>query len=328
MKRIIRVVLVTLATVVLSACASKNPMDYLPQGDVYAAINSQKFHEQEGCKRLASILEKLGETASITNRPDVAYVSVKTGGGGMPALYLVAIGKPGMSRQLFDEVLKTAKTTPVKIAGLSGVRVSPKEGPALNPRSEFILLELSDSAVIGASLESDIQNMVAVSKRKMPGAASTPEFQKCQVLGQSVPLAVVADVSRFVAAVPPQALGPLAQGNPKAAEAIKNLRQISLTAQWDQAPKVELIAYTDENAARDLAALINFFMGMQRQQLPAALKSLAAAPTKEGLAMKWELPKEEADNWLSKLEKAVAELPSDPAKRQQALQEVLPTLFR
>ncbi len=323
MKTLLRVI--SMLAVILSfvGCASKNPVDYLPQGDIYVGINPPKFYSESGGKRLAEVLKKFNQEEFAPPQADTVLISLK-GIGPKPAVYLVMLTKPGAAKQILDEIAKTTQVTSVKAAGLSGYRVTasgtrPGEG-------SMLLMELSDSALLGALSEKDVENMIAASRKKTPGAVGTPEFARCQSLLTGAPFVAVANVSPFMGSM---SLGPLQKANPKAAEALQKVQTVSLTAHWDAQPKVELVAYTpDENAARDLSAFFNFFTNLQRDSLPPPLRNIGASPTKDGLAITLEIPKDTADSWLNELENIAAALPSDPAKRRDALRSALPNRMR
>jgi predicted small lipoprotein YifL len=327
MRQSLRFTFLILAAVLLAGCASRNPLDYLPEAKVYVAVNAKSFSAQDGCKRLTEILKKAGQDTYAPTSAEATYIAF-AGPMHQPTFYLAMNGKPGFVREVFDQVGKTAQTTPVKISGLSGLRVTPRTPTLPGAAASVVFLQLSDSAIIGASSEAELQKMIATSKKKNPGAVGTAEFTKCQTLVQNAPLALVANVTPFVDALG-AGLGPLAKQNPNAAKALQNLRMASLTASWDQQPTVEAVAYTpDEGAARDLAGLVNLFLTMQRNQLPPALQNINAAAGKDGMTIRLEIPKTMADEWLKKLDEAVANLPSDPDARAKALQAVIPTLFR
>lgn len=328
MRTITRGICLACAVFILSGCASKDPLDYLPQGKLYFAVNAVKCHSQSGCKRLAETFNKLGPQHMAPEQVEMAYFCLSDFRP-MPSFYLLILTKPGAIPTLLSEVTKNAKTTPIKVGGLSGYRVSPREGTAPTARSEMVLVQLSDSALLGAASEKDIETMIRASRKKVPGAAGTAEFTKCQQLASASPMTLVANIGELAATIPPNALGPLTKANPKAAEALQKINLVSLTAGWEQQPEIELTAYTpDETASRDLAALFNFFIGLQRGQLPPVLQSVVAKQSKDGLVISLQIPKETADEWLTKLEQAVANLPADPTKRAETFARTLPTLFR
>lgn len=328
MRTIGRGICIAAAVFILNGCASKNPLDYLPQGKLYFAVNAVKCNSQSGCKRLAETLKKLDQQDMASEQVETAYFCLSDFRT-VPSFYILIVTKPGAAPALLSDVIKNAKTTPVKVGGLSGYRVSPREATAPTPRSEIVLVQLSDSAVLGAASDKDIETMIRASRKKVPGAAGTPEFTKCQQLASASPMALVANVGELAAGIPPNALGPLTKTNPKAAQVLQNIQLVSLTAGWDQQPELELTAYTpDETASRDLAALFNFFIGLQRGQLPPVLQSVVAKQSKDGLVISLQIPKETADEWLTKLEQEVANLPADPTKRAETFARTLPMLFR
>jgi hypothetical protein len=328
MRSFVRITLLALVAGLLCACASKNPIDYLPQGKLYLTVNATKFQMEEGCKRLAEILKRFGQEDVAPQQAEMAYICLADFKP-QTSFYLVTLTKPGAAKTILEQATKTAQAAPVKVAGYTGYKLTPQNQVGPTSRAPLVLLQFSDSALIGASSEQEIETMVRVARKKVPGALGTPEFTKCQQLAQTRPLAIVANVGQFTSAIPPTSLGPLAKSNPKAAEALQKIQMVSLCASWDQQPNIELLAYMpDEAAARDLAALFNFFLNMQRNQLPAVAQNLAAKPSGEGLSLSLEIPKAQADEWLTKLDQLAATLPQDPAKRSAALGQALPTLFR
>ncbi|MCX7626151.1 MAG: hypothetical protein N2Z21_08070 [Candidatus Sumerlaeaceae bacterium] len=328
MRTFFRGICLAAVAILLSGCASKNPIDYLPQGKLYFAVNAMKFNSQSGCKRLAEISKKFGPQDVVADQVEMGYLCLSDLRP-VPSIYLLIITKPGAAPALLSNVAKSAKTTPVKVGGLSGYRVAPREETAQSARGEMVLVQLSDSAVLGAASDKDIETMIRTARKKVPHAAGTPEFRKCQQLASASPIALVADVTQFTAGISPTSLGPLAKANPKAAEALQKLQLVSMTANWDQQPEVELTAYTpDETASRDLATLFNFVIGLQREKLPPVIQNIAAKQAKEGLVISLQIPKEKGDEWLAALEQTVANLPSDPAKRGEAFVKTLPSLLR
>lgn len=326
MRKLSRYLVLLALAVGLFGCSSKEPLDYLPAGTGYIGINVQKFYSQQGCKRLAEVLKKIDPENTPPEKSDIAYVVLRdpSEGGGV---YVALIGKPGSADEIFASLQKNSKVTPVTVAGMKGYRVAPPT-PDPSNRNQMILVKLSDSAILASNTEAGIEEMKKASRKKVPGAAQSAEFMKCQTLSQENPFAFVANVSRYAGALA-TSLGPLAKANPKAAEALSKIQVSSLTAGWDNEPKINVVAYTsDEAAARDIATLANFMLGVQRNSLPPLLRSLVAVPSKDGISLELTIPKESADQWLDKLEQIVTSLPQDQQKRMQVLTQRLPELFR
>ncbi|MGB9690870.1 MAG: hypothetical protein ACPL7D_01735 [Candidatus Sumerlaeaceae bacterium] len=323
MRPFLRILWPLAIALLLAGCASKNPIDYLPEGEVYLGVNVPKFYAEQGGKRLAEIFKKLSEQQFISPQAEMVLLSLK-GLGPRPTLYLVATTKPGAANVMLEDVAKSAKATNVQVAGMPGYRIT---APKSTSQAESMLLvQLSDSALLGALSEKDLETMVATARKKNPSARDTAEFSKCQSLLLNAPFVAVADVAPYIRLLP---LDSLTKANPKAAEALQKIQTVSVTAHWDTQPIVECLAYTPEQqAASDLATLVNFMLVMQHATQGQAWQGISASPTQEGLSVTLEIPKETADHWLSELEKMAAELPRDPAQRSAALLTTLTKLFR
>lgn len=309
----------------LTGCASKDPLDYLPQGSAYVGVNVKNASGQAGMKRLGELLLRVDPATRSTPTIETLYTVIRdpADGGGV---YTAIVGA-GCSEQLMRQLRESGRATAATVAGRSAYRV--KTAAAAPQGGDIIFVKLSENAVLTASDDKGVEAMLATARKKIPGARGTGEFTKLQQLLQGHALAVVANASRYVSALGPSVAAGLSQVNPKAAHTLGQVNVVSLTGDWDQELRAEFTAYLAEPAAaQDLAALVNLLLGLQRNALPPVARQLAARATPEGVAVVLEVPREEADAWLSKLEKLVESLPADPQRRALAFSLGFPTLFR
>jgi hypothetical protein len=318
-----RLCVVLFAVAILSGCASKDPVDYLPDCVAYASMNMRQIREEPGSKRLLELSDKFNATRSgASEKVQQVYFGLKDfspGGGGV---FGIILGTPGMAESLLDE-FKTAGGAETKIDGKRAVKV---EG-------RYIVVELTDSGLLFTDRESNFDVMKQTSKKKNPGAVNSPVFRKLSSLSALKPITVVANIQQLTARAAPQ-LGMLAMLNPKGAEALQQVALASLTANWQQQPRIELTAYLDnEESRKELAGLINLLMGQMKSQpaladkIPPMIQQLEAKSGPDGVVVALDVPKEEADKMIVEMEKLSATLPSDPKQREAALQGLLMQRF-
>lgn len=317
-RRLIRTLLAGLIGLVLAGCTSRDPLDYLPRGMVYAGLNVERAKAEAGMKRFLDLLNKLsvsGSTNSDAVRNAYFVVGDPRAGGGLAAC---VVGTNGLAGDVFNRA-KSEGATPQKLNGFDALRL---------PQAAYII-RLSPGAVLIADSEKTFGKMLETAKKKSPSAATDSAFSKLQSLNSNHPFAVVANVAEFAGqASQAMAASPLGKGAAQASEAIRNITLLSLTAEWPEQPKVELIAYTQkEEDAKALAGLIQLVMMTQGSQLPPLLKNIRPASTPEGLVLSMEIPKEEADKFLAKLEEAGKDLPSDPAARKTEIEKRIQSLM-
>ncbi len=99
--------------------------------------------------------------------------------------------------------------------------------------------------------------------------------------------------------------------NPKGVEAIKKVQEVWLTLDWETQPVLDLqLKLPEASAAGDLAAMINFFLGFGKSipainSAPGAaalLTQLKAKPSEQGVGLRLEIPKQDADAFLQRIE--------------------------
>jgi outer membrane murein-binding lipoprotein Lpp len=313
------------ALVLLSGCASKEPMDYLPECAMYFGANMSKLRQQAGAMRLSKALEAL-EPASAGNSEKVSRF---VGGlhsfniGARPAVFGVVTGLPGLSNAVIEDARKTGNATETKIDGKRAVSFT---GGA-------VFVELTDAAMLMAGSESDITVMQQTARNKNPRGKNTLVYQRFNTLLGDHGVVVVANTEPVLSLARPQ-LAMIEKLDPKGYAAINKVKIAALMFDWDSAPKLQLTLFLDNKEDSDaLAALINNALLMAKmqpgvnQQISPILSNLTAKGEASGASMVVEIPKEQADEFLEKAEKAIADLPKDPKEREKAAQRLLMELM-
>ena len=316
---------VVAALILLSGCASKEPMDYLPECALYFGANMSKMRQQAGAMRLSKALEAL-EPASAGNSEKVGRF---VGGlqsfnfGARPAVFGVVTGLPGLSNAVIEDAKKTGNATETKIDGKRAVSFT---GGA-------VFVELTDAAMLMAGSESDITVMQQTARNKNPRGKNTLVYQRFNTLLGNHGVVVVANTEPVLSLARPQ-LAMIEKLDPKGYAAINKVKIAALMFDWDSAPKLQLTLFLDNKEDSDaLAALVNNALLMAKmqpgvnQQIPAFLSNLTAKGEATGASIVVEIPKNEADAFLDQAEKAIAALPKDPKQREEAAQRMMMELL-
>ncbi len=303
----------------LTGCASKEPLDYLPEGAAYLAINMDEVRESAGSQRLLKVIQQLGSSpVAADSKAQRLYFSFSAPPQG--SAYGVMTGRPGFAE---------AALADLKAAGGSDSKV---DGRRAVTSDKFSLSPMGDNAVLFFGAPSDLTRMIQTSKRKSPGAAQTRLFQKARDLATSGGVALAINSAPLLQAAGPQ-LGMLALMNPKGVETLKQSDSLLLTLDWDEAPSVEATITGPEDGRAQLADLINSLLGRLKESspgpargmggLPELVKRLTATSGPEGVELSLRFTPQEAESLLSRLESTAASLPTDPAERRKALQQAL-----
>lgn len=304
----------------LPGCSKPEALDYLPESQGYVTVNGQTAKEQPGMARLMKVMEKLSPESGTAPDMNRMYLGIDAAPGSQPVFYGVVTGNPGMADQIMAQ-LKTSGATETTAEGMPAVRTPEQQGMS------GLIVKQSDSAVLIASSDSALTKMVTTSKRKNPAAVNSPLFRQATTNSGSHAVAVTLNVSSYMAEAGPQ-LGMFAMMNPKGVEALKQVQTVSLFADWADQPKIALLAsLNDPEARNNLAGLVNMGLQMLVAQpgvaVPDFAKGLKAETNTDGVQLELALPKESADEMLTKLEQVATDLPSDPKEREKALQEAL-----
>lgn len=306
------------ATLLFAGCASKEPMDYLPEATFYMAMNMQVADSQPGAKRLFDSLQKMQVEAGANEKLTKMYMAFTGPQAGQPKFYGIMMGQAGMRDAGFAEA-KKAGATETKVSGRKAVEMKPK-----GTDRSVLLVDISDTGMAMVSTAADFEVMMKTAKKKNPAALAHAPFQKLMGLTGSHAIAASLNAGQFISQMGPQ-LQMLSALSPKGKEAIEQVQTIALTLDWDQQPVVEAIAYATADQGKEIANLGT--MGLQMVKAsgkagPAAgvLESLQVKSDAEGAKFTLALPKEPAEQALTKLESGIANLPADPQARQQAIQ--------
>lgn len=306
------------ALLVLGGCASREPMDYLPEGNAYMVLNMEQARSEAGTKRLLGVLQKLDSAMAATEeKADAVFLSFSGVPPGL-AVYGVAIGKEGFADQAVAD-LKAAGGAEAKYAGRNTVT-----------GEKFSLTPLGDNAVLLFQNPGELETMIGVSRRKQSGAAGRPLFENARQLATTASIALAVDAGPLLAAAGPQ-ITMLSLLNQKGAEALKRVQALLVTFSWTEQPRLHASLTGVTEGRDDLAALLNSMLDKAQgavapqggEGLKAVLDGVEVAPSPAGVEARLALPKEQSEEFLAKIEASATSLPSDPAERARALREAL-----
>jgi hypothetical protein len=279
----------------LTGCASKNPIDYLPETATYIAVNLDKLRSSEGGKRLLTAAEKNQPKPASADKLRTLYVAMDTTAR-PPVGYVVALGSAGFAKAA-EADLKSNGATEAKMAGQTVLT-----------SGTMTFLPIGDDGLLAFSNQAALEKMIATSKKKSPSALQSPVFKQVLSKQSSHGITIVADTAPIMGMAGGQLDG-LAMMNPKGAEALKEVKSISLVLDWDAQPQAEAVLILPaEDKRADLAALVNTMLTFattgaanspQMKGFAGMLKGLAAQPNSEGVALALTVPKETADQWLA-----------------------------
>lgn len=316
------------AMLVLAGCASKEPLDYLPEGQAYMAVNMAEVRNDAGTKRLMNVLQKLDQSAVRADNAAERMYFALAGTPPQLSVYGVMIGREGFADQALAD-LKAAGASEGKLAGRKAV-----------VGEKFSLSPISKRAVLFFSRETDLEKMIDTSKRKSPGAAQTALFRRTQRLSNEHGLLLTLNAGPLIAMAGPR-LGMLSMLNAKGADALKQAEALELTLDWDEKPAVRAALTCPQEGREDLATLLNMLLGQVKQSMQAMqtamqaqgqtamltlaggalLQKLEVKAGQEGVELTLEFPKEDSDALLARMEAMAENLPKDPAERAKALRE-------
>lgn len=306
------------ASMLLTGCGSKEPMDHLPECTSYVSVNMKQLREQAGAKRAIDVMGKLSDEAPPSvGKMERLYVGI-SGSMRQPSAYGVMQGTSGMSDELVAELNKQGGVTESKINGCKAYT-----------KNDVTFVVLSDAGAIFAR-QADIDTMFKVAKKKSPGASGSATFGKLSDLASS-PVRGVFNVESLISQMGDK-LAMMGQLNPKGADAVKEVRLVTLKFDWDAQPKLEVGALIDSSKAADLAGFVNAMLAMgkaamasNKAPVPGAelIQQLEAKADGDAVKIALDVPKDMADGALEKLEGVVATLPKDKDQRKQAIQQAM-----
>lgn len=300
---------------ILSGCASREPLDYLPEAPNYLAFNMEKIRSAEGTRRATEALEKLQQDAGSWTDPSMsrAYVAIEGGPGRNGTWASVAVGSAGFAERQMNKLRKEGGTEK-KVHGRTVITSGPVNMSAVGETG--LLIFGSDDT---------LDRMIRTSKKKAPGAATSSDFQTLRKLSDSHAVAIVADASPLLSAASP-AMQQVRMINPKGADALQQVELLSLTGDWEAQPELRLTLHkSGEEGRAELATLVNFGLGMvapsMAGNLPSGLatllKGLKAETNADGVTMSIAVPKGEADQFLQALESGDFKMPDGPRRQRR-----------
>jgi hypothetical protein len=311
-------ILAALSALLLFGCASKDPMDYIPEADAYMGTNSQVARNQAGMVRLSKAFQTIAK-ATDTSKLNRVYMAIKPASQSV-SVYGVYIGMAGMSDELFAGV-KSRGGTEMKIEGRKAISA---KNAMPNAKSGYFI-RISDSSAAFVINQEDFKTMLSTAKKKSPSALNSQAFQKLISLTGSHASAATTNASQYIGRIGPR-INALAAYSPKGVEALKQLQIVSLTADWEQRPVIEATAYLNEQQAKDLAGMVQVGLQMLKMSgkgaaIASMLSNMLQVNTDtDGMKLTMNLPKDESESILSSLESGVKNLPEDPKAREQAIQ--------
>lgn len=311
--RLIRLALPLVAALLLGGCASKDALDYLPESVAYVCLNLDKIRSQAGSARL---LEAAKEAEPGM---DMSKVS---------RMYFAASNYTPRA-EFYGAVIGVSGTTPSWMNYFKGKGATDHklDGRKALKMQETIFLPLSDNAFVFSS-ESGIKKMIETSKKKNPGALTTPLFQKVNAMSHA--LSVVLDAKPIASTAGPQ-LGLLTMMNPAAGQALQNAETGTVLFDWDQQPRLEAsLTLADQQAATNASAFLNGLMqqagaaaaqagAIQTAGAQSMLQQMKTVSADRDVKVTLDIPKADADKALAQMEQTVKSLPKDPAQREEAL---------
>ncbi len=319
---IARLAAITAGSLILTACASKEPLDYLPESNAYILINAEKAYQDAGSKRLMEVAEKFQTNAAGKAKGKKMYIGLAGFPSAQPKVCGVMIGDDSFSKAALED-LKTAGGTVSKVDGRDAV--SYKQPGVQAPGAEMTFATLSPSAILLTNSPAARDLMTNTAKRKSPAAVNHALFRSANSdLGiHTFTFAINTEPLLNMAG---QQINMLKGMNPKGAEALQKMKVAKIVADWEQEPKVTVSLVVDDKEGREaLAALVNFGAQMMKanpnaDKMPDFVKGIQAKAGTDAVEIPVVVPKEMADKAIAALEEMSKDLPKDPVARQQAMQ--------
>ncbi|MCX7020521.1 MAG: hypothetical protein NTY46_16330 [Candidatus Sumerlaeota bacterium] len=317
MNRFVSSTVILSTALLLPGCDSREPMDYLPDCPAYLCVNSSQIQSQAGAKRLTDAMRKINNKQDVViGKSDRTYLGLANFGPS-PNMYGVMTGQAGYTNSALNE-LKNNGGVETKIDGRRAVTIN-----------DVCMVELSETALLLAGNRSDYETMARTAKKKNPAAIISPLFMKLNLLAASHALCAGVKAEEILAKAGPS-LGIVESMDQKGAEALKQVKILSVTMDWDKQPQLVAVAHMDgETGKNDLARLANLALAFAKTKAGDGksmfdfVKHLEATTSADGVTMTLDIPKDIADPALDKIEKLAAGLPADPAQRQTALQAAM-----
>jgi len=285
------------ALLLLAGCASKEPMDYLPEAGAYLVINPPQIKQTEGGKRLVEAMEQAQGGPSMSKYQIQRMYLALEGGAANGKAYGVSVGSPGMPQQVLND-MKAGGGREQKMAGRTVVTTGPLSFTAVG-----------ETGLLFFRGQEELDQMIRTSKKKSPSAGNSSAFATAKALSDKHAATVVADAAPLLGMAGGQ-MPQISKFHPKGAEALQQVKAVSLTLDWETQPDLTATMHLpNEGSRKDLSDLVNmglsFVSMMGGSRLPAnaaaTLKQLKATTSDEGVVLNLKVPPEEAEKLLTAL---------------------------
>jgi hypothetical protein len=285
------------SALILTGCSSRNPMDYLPDMPAYMAINAEHVRASAGGGRLLDIArQKHPEMANLLHqRLKRLYLAVDPTERMKGTGYGVALGDAGFANFAADQFKQ------------EGAKQQQMSGRKVLTSGSVCMTTVGDSGVLFFTRPQDLDLMIRTSQKKSPAAAQSATFKIVDGLAANHGFVGAADWTAVLSSIGNQ-LQQISMMNPKGVDALKQVKAASLTFDWDEQPVANATLHLPSQEGReDLAALANTGLGLiSRIRTPkgvdaralSALQNMKAQPSEDGVSIKVEIPKDQAETWL------------------------------
>ncbi len=301
------------AGLVLAGCQSENPMDYLPQATGgYVGMNMTAMRESAGLKRLTDEMEKMqaGTGDFTSDKAQKVYLAfdIPANAGTAPPIYGMALGTPGFA----DEVVQRYKANGATEGKMAGHDTYTSGPVTVSPVGNSGIMVFQNTAML--------EKMVAVSKKKEPGARASSEFAYVDSKLNDYALVTAGTAQPLITMASPL-LTTLEATNPKAVAAIKQVSMISMAFNWDTRPVIELMLHVADKAQADvLAGTVNGYLTMAKYapmlasnpDVGKVLSPLKATAAEDGVKLVIEIPADVADRLFDQMQNMPSGMRSKP----------------
>lgn len=308
MSPVVRFTGAVLLALCLSGCASKDPMDYLPDCPVYFAFNAAEARRQAGAQQVVQLLENAGGKEWAGSMPLHGYFCVTSSGQRDASYFGAIIGPDGFSDNLLKHV-KNAGAIERQISGRKTMRLD-RTSAASGERGTAIFCKISDTALLVAPDDAKLADMIACSKGNTPGARNRETFTNLLELEPHHVFSTTVNPAVPLGLASAQ-LAMLQSVYPKGVDALTEIRQITAVADWDKQPTLDIQAFLPAERRQDLAGLVNFALKRVTagRKVPQFISDARAIADEKGIYLSIAIPQESAKDAISSVTSMVGKLP-------------------
>ena len=326
--RMTRVAVPALA-LALTGCGGgvKAPMEHLPEGGAYIVIDAAKARTSPAVKKGMELSEGGASAGRASfDKMEKAYLSIDMSKG-MPALTGVATGTAGFAAAAATD-MKAQGAAETTVEGRKAIQG--KGGP--NGGGGYVT-ELADNAVAVFGAPADLARMTGAAAKKVPAASEKPLFQRAKALSADHALVIVVDPAPIMAQAG-RGIDQMAQANPAGAAAIRKTEALTLTADWQTAPKVQVTLVGPAEGRADVVKLLETLKGFAPMMAGAArgqgpggklaigvVGRMEIAEAKDGVSVTIAWTEDEATGLLGRLD--AVKSAGSPMEKAKAAQEAL-----